>query len=109
MKNQTLCRILVVWGMVCLLSPLAALIHYPDISISIAKSVDTVEQVINEETVLNNETLNNAAKALQRIVANHQAMKKHSGWSFKLLSAVSILSAFISFYIVFRLKSSVNN
>ncbi|WP_448549370.1 hypothetical protein [Thalassotalea fusca] len=104
MKNLELRRILIVWGIVCLLSPLAALLHFPQMKTSTPQSVDVVEQLITENLAVDREASTQLAHAFNGIIANHKAMNKHSDWSYKLLSAVSILSACISFYLVFRLR-----
>ncbi len=104
MGYQRLRGILFIWGLICLLSPFAAMIHYPDMKHSTPQALNHIETSINEQAVFDEETKNKLNLAINRLQANDSGLKLHSNWSYNLLTAISLISSLISFYIVCKLK-----
>lgn len=105
MEGRALRRILIVWGIVCLLSPIAAFMHYPIMKVSTPQAVRNIEQIISKSSEISSETSNQLKFALNWILGNDKGLKRHSSWSYKLLSVISILSALISFYVAYSLRN----
>ena len=92
-------------AVVCLLSPIAAYMHYPLMKVSTPQAVDHIKRIISTQSELGTEKLKQLDFSFNSILGNDKGLKKHSSWSYKLLSDVSLLSALISFYAAYCLRN----